>query len=557
VPYLRKKSFKNKDGSKREYLFLVESIRTKEGKIRQKVVGTIGRLDVLKAAGSLERLKSGLEKFISGRAPLKAIKESPTFRWAKHFGAIYFLRKLWETWQYQGLLLKHLGKWEEAVFCMVTNRLLDPASKLGIEEWKEKYHAPAWDKLKAHSFYRAMDELIKKKEEIDTELANQVVTLFSGNVSMVMFDTTSVKHWGEGEYADILEHGYSKEKRGDLPQVIVGVLMTADGIPFAHRVWKGNQSDVKSFAEIIEDAKEKYGLKEVIWVADRGMVSEKNLALLDKLELKYILGVRMRHMEKELKEKLLNENLGFKSVNDKLQVKDVAVNKQRYIVCFNPQEAKHEKAKREYFKQVLQKKVAFDTAKSFLIKNGYKKYLNLKGELTIDWGRFEKEEIYDGKWVLLTNSQLSDKEIGKAYKDLWRIERSFRTLKSPLAVDPMFHWTERRIRAHIFICFIALQIYLLVKKHMQEQKQNQSIGSMLAELDQIHSIEQVLNDQDSVVHLTEVSDRAKEIFKYFKLEKPVALQGISVAAVPEARQPNNKLSCVTIANKCNCNAATT
>lgn len=527
MPYLRKKSYVNKDGSKREYLFLVESIRTEKGKVRQKVLGNVGRFDVLKASGALERLKVGLEKFISGRTSIKAIKESPTFKWAKRFGSIFFLRKIWEKWKYQSLFEKYLSKWNEAIFCMVANRLLDPSSKLGIEEWKEQYYVPDWDNLKAHHFYRAMDDLIKEKEIIDTNVANQMITLFSGDISMVMFDTTSIKHWGEGEYAEILAHGYSKEKRGDLPQVIVGVLMTRDGIPFAHKLWKGNQSDLKSFAEVIEEAKEKYGLKEVIWIADRGMVSEKNLELLDKLKLRYILGVRMRHLEKESKEKLLNENIGFKRINEKLEVKDVKLNKKRYIVCFNPLEAKREKGKREYFKKILQKKIAFDSAKSFLIKNGYKKYLNLKGELKIDWSRFEKEEIYDGKWVLLTNSDLDNKEIGRAYKDLWKIERSFRTLKSPLAVDPMFHWTEKRIRAHVFICFIALQIYLLLEKHLREKRQNSSIPRMLAELDKIHSIKQVLNEKDSVIHLTETSDMAREIFNCLNLPKPADLQQIT------------------------------
>jgi transposase len=530
VPYLRKKSFSNKDGSKREYLFLVESVRTEDGKVRQKVVGNVGRLDVLRASGALERLRAGLEKFISGRVPLNEIKESPTFRWAKRFGSIFFLRKLWEKWNYQSLFEKHLSKWNETIFCMVANRLLDPSSKLGIEEWKEQYYVPAWDRLKVHHFYRAMDDLMKEKEAIDTTLASQAINLFSGDISMVMFDTTSVRHWGEGEFAEVLAHGYSKEKRGDFPQVIVGVLMTKDGIPFAHRVWKGNQSDLKSFAEIIEDAKEQYGLKEITWVADRGMVSEKNLELLEKLGLQYVLGVRMRHLEKETREKLLNENVGFKVVNDRLQVKDIKLDKKRYIVCFNPLEAEKHRKKREYFKKILQKKVAFDTARSFLIKNGYKKYLKLIGRLDIDWERFEKEEIYDGKWVLLTNSPLKDKAVGQAYKDLWQIERSFRTLKSPLAVDPMFHWTEKRIRAHIFICFIALQIYLLMERHLKEQKQDSSIPRMLAELDRIHSINQVLNDEDSVIHLTEASDRAKEIFDYFKMEKPIKLQGMLLGA---------------------------
>ncbi len=528
MPFLRTKTHKNKDGSKREYVFLVEGFRDDKGKVHQRTLGCVGRLDVLRKSGSLTTLQKGLAKLISGRTTLKAIKESPTFKWAKRFGATFFLRGLWKSWKYQSLFDKYLSKWNEAIFCMVANRLLDPASKLGIEAWKEKYYVPAWDKLRAHTFYRAMDDLIENKEVIERQLANQVITLFSGNVSMVMFDTTSIKHWGEGEFADVLEWGYSKEKRGDLPQIIVGALMTADGIPFGHEVWKGNQSDVKSFAETIKEAKEKYNLKKVVWVADRGMVSEKNLELLDGLELEYILGVRMRHLDSETRDKLLCKNFGFKPVNEKLQVKNMDINGQRYVVCFNPQEAEQQKKKREAFKKILRKKVADNTIKNFMTKNGYKKYLKVTGDIEIDWERFDKEEIYDGKWVLVTNNyELTDKKIGSSYKDLWQIERAFRTLKSPLAVDPMFHWTEKRIRAHIFVCFIALQIYLLMRQHLKEKKQNISIQNMLDELDQIHSINQVLAGGNSIIHLTEVSERAENILKQFNLPELTNFQQYS------------------------------
>ena len=152
MPFLRKKIHINKDGSKREYLFLVEGFRDENGKVRQKTLGCVGRLDVLRDSGTLQRLQLGLEKFISGRNSLKAIKESPTFKWAKKFGAIFFLRQVWEKWKYKSLFDKYLSKWNEALFCMVANRLLDPRSKLGIEEWKKKYYVPTWDNLKSHHF---------------------------------------------------------------------------------------------------------------------------------------------------------------------------------------------------------------------------------------------------------------------------------------------------------------------------------------------------------------------------------------------------------------------
>lgn len=537
MPYIRKKTFKNKDGSIREYLFLVEGVRS-GNKVQQKVIATIGRLDELQKNGGLERLKASFEKCVYGEISDKAAQKSLDLVSSQKFGALYFLEKLWQKMGYQQILNSSLGKkQQEALFCIVTNRLLEPQSKLGLEVWKKNIFRPEWDKLEVQHFYRAMDSLMEKQEEIEAQIGKVSLERSKAKTSLVMFDTTSIMHWGEGEYADILDYGYSKEKRGDLLQIMVGVLMTADGIPFAHKVWQGNQSDVKSFAIVIKELQSKYNLEEVIWVADRGMLSAKNIELLEELKVKYILGVRMRKLDHETKQKLLGAQTGFKRVSDKLRVKNIWLDTKRYIVCENLKEAAKEKQKREFFKEILAKKVEKDTVKSFLIKNGYKKYLDIKGELKIDWDRFEAEAIYDGKWVLATNTALTDQNIGKAYKDLWKIERAFRTLKTPLAVDPMFHWTTRRIKAHVFLCFMSLQIYLFlknelitpelcsfyqaaVKNKLEAKKRTPSVDFALNELDTIHAVKQELGYKKIVVHLTRISETANAIFKTFKIAKP-------------------------------------
>ena len=169
------------------------------------------------------------------------------------------------------------------------------------------------------------------------------------------------------------------------------------------------------------------------------------------------------------------------------------------------------------------------------------KYLNIKGELTIDWKKFEADAIFDGKWILATNTALSDKFIGQAYKNLWKIERAFRTLKSPLAVDPMFHWTDKKIKAHVFLCFMALQMHLFIKTELNTpelcavyqaglqnavknkptaKKRTPSVDFALNELDTIHAVKQRLGYNKIVFHLTRISGTANLIFKTFNIKKP-------------------------------------
>ena len=163
MPYIRTKTFKNKDGSIREYLVLVEGTRV-DGKVRQKVLATIGRIDELKKGGGLERLKASLDRFMGLEMNAETEQKSLDLVSAKKFGAVYFLEQIWEKLGYKKILNLKLGqKQQEALFCIVANRLLEPCSKLGIESWKKQIFKSSWDKLEVQHFYRAMDSLIQPR----------------------------------------------------------------------------------------------------------------------------------------------------------------------------------------------------------------------------------------------------------------------------------------------------------------------------------------------------------------------------------------------------------
>jgi len=351
-----------------------------------------------------------------------------------------------------------------------------------------------WDDIKLHELYRALDWLMDNKEKIEYQMFNNIRDVFNQNTDLMLFDTTSVSYWGEGENApELLKRGYSKEKRNDLKQLIVALLMTEGGIPVGHETYPGNQVDVTSFPKIIAKVKDKFNLKRVVWVCDRGMISQSNIELLDSINHEYIIGIKMRMLNAAQKEILLaTKYKDFTKIHDNLYVKQVIVDievedskeeskkeekktekktktiSRRYVVCYNPQQAKIDAINRERFKEIIAKKVLEKTDKSWIIKNGYKKYIKLKEDIIedIDYDKLEKEKIYDGKWVLLTNTKLEYTEIAKYYKSLWQIENAFKELKSSLDVKPMYHWTEKRIRGHIFICFLALALELGLKNKL-------------------------------------------------------------------------------------------
>ncbi|MFN7088475.1 MAG: IS1634 family transposase, partial [Candidatus Paceibacteria bacterium] len=281
---------------------------------------------------------------------------------AQKYGIVLVLRQIWEKLGFGNIFRRHLRKKKnkknlaEAILALAINRLLAPSSELGIMKWKESVYEPDWDKLTLSDFYRALDFLVETKEESEVEIFAKTTNLFNQKLDLILFDTTSIRYWGEGK-TELLKHGYSKEKRGDLKQLIVGILMTKEGIPVGHEVWPGNTSDLKSFMEILEKVKSKFQIEKVVWVCDRGMVSEDNLKEVQKVGHEYIVGIKMRQLSEAEQKKFLGTDDMIR-VHSELYVKEVKVKGEgRYIICYNPLEAAYEKKQREFFKEILRKKV--------------------------------------------------------------------------------------------------------------------------------------------------------------------------------------------------------
>jgi transposase len=294
---------------------------------------------------------------------------------------------------------------------------------------------------------------------------------------------------------------------------MVGLLMTKDGYPVGHEVFSGNIGDIKAFRAILTKVKLRFKIDRIVFVCDRGMISKENLEYLDTLDFEYILGVRMRKQKKELRDVLLSPDNFKEVIKDRLLVKEVEIEGRRYIVCNNPQEAEQEKIKREYFAKILQDKVDIRTVKDWVVKNGYRKYITIKNAgITVDDKKLKEEAIYDGMWVLMTNTDFSSEEVSKYYKDLCQIEQCFRELKNQLETGPMYHWKDRRIRAHVFIGFLSLIMKVALKKAIKSIDSKVLYCDVMDKLRQVRVLQLKLGDVSTIVR-TELPDGAYIAYK--------------------------------------------
>lgn len=473
--FVRKQTFKNKDGSTRTYLQIVESVRV-NGKTRQRTVANLGRAEKF-IAGPLDGLLRSLSSF-SQRLRVIDAAEGIKAEWARDWGPLLVWHRLFCDLGLSDELAKMQEKSRlsfnlaDAVFLMVANRLADPQSKLGVMRWKEGVYWPGAEALQLQHLYRALDFIAESEryKRIEEHLFWRDRDLFTPGLDLVLFDTTSTYFTGRGPEG-LAEYGYSRDKRPDRRQMVVAVAMDQAGIPLAHHVFPGSVADPVAFSEAISDLKSRFQIERVVVVADRGCVSRRNLDLLSEMGYAWIVGKRLRG-ERRISQEVLSRAGRYSRVKDaygreveNLRVKEVVLDGERHILCLNPEEARHDRAAREAIVADLEEKIK--RGASFVSNSGYRRFLKLEGRPSIDYRKVEEDARYDGKWVLSTTSDLPASEVALAYKSLWMVERAFRELKSSLEVRPVYHFTERRVRAHVFICFLAFHLECVMRERLR------------------------------------------------------------------------------------------
>ncbi len=338
---------------------------------------------------------------------------------------------------------------------MVLHRLLYPGSKRATYQWLQTVYRPGFESLELHQLYRTLDHLVKGKEDLEETLFSRNRDLFSLEVDVVLFDTTLVHFEGQGP--EDLATQARPSNYSDCVKVLVGLVMTGDGFPVAHRIFPGNAADINAFRTAIKDLWQRFSIRRVVIVADRGMVSEE---IMDELKREserqqkedYILGMRLRK-SKEVSEEVLRRAGRYQEVAENLRVKEVLTGSRRYVVCHNPEEEERDRRVREEIIERTREEVSKKGAKAFVMPRGLRRFLELVGgELVLKETVIREESRYDGKWV----TDLPADKVALAYKSLWQIEHAFLELKSSLKVRPVFMRTEYHVRGHIVVCFLAL-----------------------------------------------------------------------------------------------------
>jgi transposase len=543
--------FRKKTSGGRAYLQIVES-RREGSQVRQQVIATLGRYDELRESGQLERLLRSGARFAAQAMVLDAVHDGSAITAdVRRIGPALVFERLWEETGCRAAIeelagnRKHGFALERAVFLSVLHRLFAGGSDRAADRWREDYRIEGVEGLDLHHLYRAMawlgEELPDAEQDGRTPFAPRCIKdvveerLFMARrdlltrLDLVFLDTTSLYFEGAGGQT-LGRHGYSKEHRPDLRQMILAVLIDGDGRPVCSEMWPGNTADVNSLVPVVERLRRRFAIDRVCIVADRGMISAETIAELEARQLLYILGVRERS-DKLVRDLVLDDPSPFvpltitkrrKSVD--YEAKAVKLAGRRYIVCRNQLEAEKDAANRKAILAALEWQLKKGD-KSLVGNTGYRRFLTMKGDdhFAIDRSKAEHDAKFDGIFVLRTNTELAPLDTMLCYKQLWTVERIFRTTKDLLVTRPIFHKLDETIRGHVFCSFLALVL-------------KQALELRIATLGLAGSWPEIVADLDSLTETTIEQDG-----KRFLLRVPprpaasLALRAVGVALPPTVR----------------------
>lgn len=479
-----------------EYLQLVKSYRD-GSRVRQQIVATLGRRDILTESGSLDSILKSLGRFSEKLRVVEVVrKEGFQAHETKLWGPSLIFDRLWRE---QGLpeIIRNLCEKrkfgfdvERVAFAMSLQRLCCPGSDLQGSGWIKTVEGMGLSDIKLQHLYRTTGFLAEERNRLEYKLFDRERDLFTETLDVVFMDTTSVYVY-RNEETDWRKRGYSRDKRSDLPQLVIGVVVTGTGWPISWEIFPGNTADPVALKSMVNKLRKRFHIGKVIVVADRGMMSEEAVRFLEDSRtqsLNYILGCRMRR-QKEVHTGILTRAGRYKSVAKNIEVKEVRQGDRRYVICRNESEAEKDAQAREQILRHIEEILTRKVAKTLIGNKGYARYLTVnRNSVRINERAVKGDALLDGKFVLRTNTQLSPEEIAKTYKSLWRVERLFREQKSTLHVRPIFHHRDDTSLGHIVAGFLALRLEVDLQRRLDEKRINASWPDIMRDLKQIQSV---------------------------------------------------------------------
>lgn len=541
--YLRHVTARGKQGQ-RQYWMLVESVRH-GGKTEQRVVAYLGRLDARERA----QASAIARHFLGERAEQPELFEDTSELADAHvrvgkveveggvaFGDVWLAWRMWRVLGLDDFCRRHLyaGReavpWADIASILVIARLCEPSSELHIaEDWYRKTALPdilgVAPELVHHTrLYQGLDRLLAHKSELQLHLKERLGTLFSLDYDLLLYDVTSTYFEGECRRNPMAKHGYSRDGRPDCRQVCIGLVVSKEGYPLGYEVFDGNRIDVTTVQEIVTVMEQRYGKSGRVWVMDRGMTSEANLAWLRKEGRRYLLGTPRSEMKRWAEE--LRSEQGWKHVRSGLEVKQCLGpdGMETFLLCRSQERQNKEKAMHERATERIRKELGslgrrLKCAKSPVERGSIERQVgrilerhvraakcfdvavkpdpSRASEVRVTW--IERKDwrqwaaLTEGTYILRTNvNAWSDEELWKAYVQLWQAEAAFRITKSDLSIRPIWHQREERVLGHILVCFLAFCMWKALEGWQSRAGLGNSPRTLLEELKRLQCVDVVL-----------------------------------------------------------------
>jgi len=567
---------RNSDGTPVRYLQLAHNEWDAVTKTsRPKVLYSFGREDSVDRA-VIERLVASLCRLLDPGAALAATTTTGLrFVSSRAFGGAWLLDQVWRRLGIDQVMTRLLSgtrrdvSTERVLFALVANRALAASSKLHAAGWVNRtVHIDGLPETTDDACYRAMDWLHDVAPQLERQIFGQVANLLNLEVDLLFFDTTStyfeldeadepVTRDGRGRVkttdsadGDALTNGQaddgktigfrtygkSKDHRPDLPQIVVGMAVTRDGIPVRVWCWPGNTGDSKLIRQVKTDMRD-WTLSRIVWVADRGFTSEANRRALRAGDHHYIVGEKLRGDSADAKAALSRQGR-YATVAGNLRVKQVRLGDgERFVVCHNPEAADRDARIRDRLVAQLTDMIdGSDTLSAtkraelhgvISTKTGHNRYLRVTpgGLLRIDAAAITAEQKLDGKYLLrATDPHMSTEDIALGYKQLFEVERGWRTLKTTLDLRPVYHRLEDRIRAHIILCWLALLLVRVI-----ETTTDSTWHQLSEHLDQLH-IGTFTGPAGTYRQRTELTKPQRDLFARLDLTPPKKIIELAAAS---------------------------
>jgi len=513
---------RDKDGKDHTYWSLVETVRTPDGP-RQRTLCYLGELnssaqarwfktvEVFNEQGEAQQLKlfpSEVEPPANDAQVARVILNKVRLARTRQFGACFLGLELWKQLQLDRFFEQTIDNepadvpWSRVAAVLAINRLCAPGSELAVEQrW---YPSTALDdlleieegKINDTRLYRCLDHILPHKAKLERHLKERYGALFGAEFDVLLYDLTSTYVEGAAEKNPMVRRGYSRDHRPDCEQLVIALIVNSEGFPFSYETFDGNRADVSTMETILRMVERKYGRARRVWVFDRGIVSEENLAAIRKRDGQYLVGTPRSQM-KQFEAELLKDD--WTRVRPEVEVKKVAIpsGEETYVLCRTAGRKEKEKAIRSRFsnsmenalkglekailtgrlkdRNKMERRLGKIQARHPQVNDLYDVALRETAEgVRLFWqlkeDRINWRESREGAYMLRTNLRAETaEELWAKYMQLTEAEASFRALKSELSIRPLFHQLEPRVKAHVMVAFLGYALWVTLKHTLKRR----------------------------------------------------------------------------------------